>query len=210
MVVKKTLKPIKKPKVAPPKKMAKKVVAKPSKPTVKVVTVARTPGPTRIVTERVKIAEPLRPLSHAKKLTKKELDQFKELLVEERRKIHRHLENLSETSNEDLQPIATGDQADIANLEISQAALQKIGKRETYLLKKIELALGKIDDGTYGDCENCGEPIGAGRLLARPVAQLCIDCKQEQETIERKFSNRDDASGDDEDAEGTEEGEGEE
>lgn len=125
------------------------------------------------------------------KLKKKELDKFKELLDEEKRKILRHLENLSESSEMELgETTAGGDEADIASLEISQKSLEKIGKRETYLLKKIDLALKKIEDGEYGLCENCGEPIGLPRLMARPVAQLCIDCKQEQENVERRFSNR--------------------
>ena len=128
-------------------------------------------------------------------LKKKELEKFKKLLEEEQRKITRHLEDLSESSNEELD-ISTGDSVDIASLEINQANLQKIGKREAYLLKKIDLALKKIEDGTYGECESCGEPIAAGRLMARPVAQLCIDCKTQQENQERKFSNREQVDGD--------------
>ena len=128
-------------------------------------------------------------------LKKKELDKFKKLLEEEQRKITRHLEDLSDSSNEELD-LSTGDSVDIASLEINQANLQKIGKREAYLLKKIDLALKKIEDGTYGECESCGEPIAPGRLMARPVAQLCIDCKTQQENQERKFSNREQVDGD--------------
>ncbi len=128
-------------------------------------------------------------------LKKKELEKFKKLLEEEQRKITRHLEDLSDSSNEELD-LSTGDSVDIASLEINQANLQKIGKRETYLLKKIDLALKKIEDGTYGECESCGEPIAVGRLMARPVAQLCIDCKTQQENQERKFSNRESADSD--------------
>ena len=124
-----------------------------------------------------------------KALKKKELDSFKNILNEEKRKILRHLEDISESAEEGL-TMSGGDSADIASLEINQASLQKIGKREETLLRKIDLALTKIEDGSYGLCENCGEPIGAARLTARPVAQLCIDCKTEQENVERKFSNR--------------------
>ena len=142
-----------------------------------------------------------------KALKKKELDQFKALLIEEKRKILRHLEDITESSEEGL-TMSSGDSADIASLEINQASLQKIGKREEALLRKIDLALKKIEDGTYGLCENCGEPIGVARLTARPVAQLCIDCKTEQENVERKFSNRE-PSEDDEDSLGGESEEGE-
>ena len=122
-------------------------------------------------------------------MKKKDLDKFRALLEEERKKILRHLEEVSESSEEGLES-GSGDSADIANIEINQANLQKIGKREGYLLKKIDLGLSKIEDGTYGECESCGEEIGIPRLMARPVAQLCIDCKTEQESMERRFSTR--------------------
>jgi DnaK suppressor protein len=120
---------------------------------------------------------------------KKELENFKNLLQEERRKVLRHLEDLSESSQEELD-LTTGDSVDLASLEINQNSMHKIGKRETYLLKKIDLALSKIDEGSYGECESCGEQIAVGRLMARPVAQLCIDCKTEQENQEKRFSSK--------------------
>ncbi len=124
-------------------------------------------------------------------LKKKELEKFQALLEEEKRKILHHLQDLSDSSGGEEINLNSGDQADIASQEINQASLQKIGKREKYLLKKIEIALGKIRDGNYGECEMCGEPIAPARLMARPVAQLCIDCKTEQESNERKFTSRD-------------------
>jgi DnaK suppressor protein len=123
-------------------------------------------------------------------MKKKELDTLKSLLLEERKKIMRHLESLSDSAEEDLE-VGSGDSVDIASQEINQANIQKIGKRETYLLKKIDLALEKVENGTYGECESCGEEIAVARLMARPVAQLCIDCKTDQENTERKFSSRD-------------------
>ncbi len=125
-------------------------------------------------------------------MKKKELDQFKKILDEDKKKILRHLESLSDSSEQELDTSpASGDSVDLASLEINQASLQKIGKRETYLLKKIDIALNKIEDGTFGECEMCGEQISPARLMARPVAQLCIDCKTFQESQERKFSQRD-------------------
>lgn len=130
-------------------------------------------------------------------MKKKELNTFKQLLNEEKKKILHHLEDLTDSSEADLD-LSTGDSVDIAALEINQANLQKIGKRESYLLKKIDLALAKIEDGSYGVCENCGEEIGVPRLTARPVAQLCIDCKTEQESVERRYSSGDSEDDDDE------------
>ncbi len=58
--------------------------------------------------------------------------------------------------------------------------------RERKLMVKIEEALQRLDDGNYGVCEECGHKIGVARLKARPVTTLCIDCKSDQETKERK------------------------
>jgi DnaK suppressor protein len=58
--------------------------------------------------------------------------------------------------------------------------------RERGLLNKIEKSLEKIERGGYGECESCGEEIGLERLRARPVADCCIDCKDEQERLERQ------------------------
>lgn len=125
-------------------------------------------------------------------MNKKDLGKFKKLLDEEKKKIIKHLEQLEEHAEHDLNnTVGVGDQLDQAALEMSQASLQKIGKREQSLLNKINVALQKIEDGTYGECEECGEDISPARLQARPVAQLCIDCKTIQEKQEKKFSSRD-------------------
>jgi DnaK suppressor protein len=136
-------------------------------------------------------------------MKKKDLDQLKKLLEEEKRRILRHLEDLSDTSVQDIDT-PSGDSVDLAALEINQNSLVKVGKRELNHLKKIDAALQKMEDGTYGECESCGEQIAVARLLARPVAQLCIDCKTAQENEERKYTDR----STDEDSEGLpEEGE---
>ncbi len=130
-------------------------------------------------------------------MKKKDLQIFEKSLLEEKRKILRHLEELSQESSGQEINLTAGDPADMASIEINQAALQKIGKRESFLLKKIEKALGKINDQTYGECESCGEEIGIPRLKARPVAELCIDCKTIQENQERRYSNGEKAEDDD-------------
>lgn len=74
---------------------------------------------------------------------------------------------------------------DIASQEIDRSFLLRLIDRERKLLKKIEKAVEKIDNGTYGICESCGAEIPIGRLEARPVTDLCIECKTEQEEIEK-------------------------
>ena len=122
-------------------------------------------------------------------MKKKEQETLKAMLEEEKRRIQRHLDDLSDTSVADLET-ASGDSVDIASLEINQNSLLKIGKRELNHLKKIDAALAKFEDGTYGECESCGEQIAVARLMARPVAQLCIDCKTAQENEERRYTDR--------------------
>ena len=120
-------------------------------------------------------------------MKKKEREELKEILLAEKKRILRHLEDLSHSSEEQMD-FGIGDDADLASIETSQTSLQKIGKREAFLLKKINKALAKVEDGSIGVCEECGEDIGLPRLKARPVAQLCIDCKTEQENTERRFN----------------------
>ncbi len=74
---------------------------------------------------------------------------------------------------------------DIASAEIDRSFLLRLRDRERKLLKKIEKAIEKIDNGTYGICELCGKEIPIERLEARPVTDLCIECKTEQEEVEK-------------------------
>jgi DnaK suppressor protein len=77
------------------------------------------------------------------------------------------------------------DSGDIATVELNQTFTIRLREREEKLLKKIESALGRIDDGSFGVCEECGEEIEIKRLIARPVTTLCIDCKSRQEAEEK-------------------------
>ena len=64
--------------------------------------------------------------------------------------------------------------------------------RERKLLRKIDAALSRIEDGSYGYCEETGEEIGLKRLEARPVATLCLEAQERRELAERQFRDRDD------------------
>ena len=78
------------------------------------------------------------------------------------------------------------DPTDRASLESDRNATLRIRDRERKLITKIDEAIQRIKDGTYGLCESCGEPIGVERLKARPVTTFCIDCKSAQEDEERR------------------------
>jgi DnaK suppressor protein len=78
------------------------------------------------------------------------------------------------------------DEMDTASSEVNLQFTGRLREREQGLLSKIDAALEKIDRGEYGKCMNCGEDIGIARLRARPVAELCIECKAEEEKLERR------------------------
>ena len=78
------------------------------------------------------------------------------------------------------------DEMDMALAESSLSFAGRIRERESKLLSRIGEALERIDQGDYGECTSCGEEIEVRRLLARPVARLCIACKNEQELLERQ------------------------
>lgn len=77
------------------------------------------------------------------------------------------------------------DPADRATLESDRNFTLRIRDRERKLIGKIKEALERIEDGSYGICEECGEDISEARLKARPVTTLCIDCKKRQEMDEK-------------------------
>ena len=77
------------------------------------------------------------------------------------------------------------DPNDRATLESGRSFELRIRDRERKLVTKIDEAIARIDEGSFGVCEDCGEEIGLKRLEARPVTTLCIDCKTLQETREK-------------------------
>ncbi len=111
-------------------------------------------------------------LEHFRKLLQKKLD---DLLGE----ADKTLEDM--TDMDDHFP----DPTDRATVESDRSFELRIRDRERKLIKKIKKSLEKIDEGTYGICEECGEEIGIKRLEARPVTTLCIECKSRQEKEEK-------------------------
>jgi DnaK suppressor protein len=81
-----------------------------------------------------------------------------------------------------------GDEIDRASREASETLELRTRDRCRKLLGKIDTALARIEDGSYGWCEETGEPIGLARLLARPVATLCVEAQERREIRERQGS----------------------
>ena len=100
------------------------------------------------------------------------------------------LENAGETTEhlrEDT--VVVPDPADRATIEEEHALELRTRDRERKLLKKIEQSIQRIDNGDYGYCDETGEPIGVGRLLARPTATLSLEAQQRRELKQKMFGD---------------------
>ncbi|MGJ9412023.1 TraR/DksA family transcriptional regulator [Aeromicrobium sp. CF4.19] len=76
---------------------------------------------------------------------------------------------------------AGNDQADVGSTSLERDAEMSLAANQRELLQQTEKALGRLEQGTYGVCESCGEAIGKMRLQAFPRATLCMQCKQREE-----------------------------
>ncbi|MEK6607925.1 MAG: TraR/DksA C4-type zinc finger protein [Myxococcota bacterium] len=119
-------------------------------------------------------------------MKKKDLKRFGETLVVKRGEI---LRNAKRTLTEDmtLDTDDLPDEMDLASSEYLHSFTFRLRGREKTFLKKIDHALAKLDDGSFGLCESCGEDISLKRLEARPETTLCIRCKEDQERMEKAY-----------------------
>ena len=108
---------------------------------------------------------------------------FKEILLKRLDELYDEAEKTvaGMTDTEETFP----DPTDRATLESDRNFMLRIRDRERKLIVKIREALQRIEDGTFGLCESCGDEITADRLKARPVTTLCIECKRKEESTER-------------------------
>jgi DnaK suppressor protein len=120
-------------------------------------------------------------------MNKVQLKKFKTLLTEKREEI---VKKAKQTLEEDMSLDANDlpDEMDLASSEYLQSFTFRLRCREKAFLEKIQKALAKIDDGTFGVCEECSEEISVKRLEARPETTLCIRCKEDQERMEKDYS----------------------
>ena len=100
-------------------------------------------------------------------LTELELTQFRKVLDERRARLLNEAEEHAETVKE-AGALRMSDEVDLASAEYEQAFEHRLRDREKGLLRKLEKALRRLDEGEYGECESCGNFIGAKRLTARP------------------------------------------
>ena len=119
-------------------------------------------------------------------LKKKDLKRFRDILLAKKKEI---LRNAQRTLNEDmtLDSDDLPDEMDLASSEYLHSFTFRLRGREKVFLQKIDHALEKIKDGSFGVCEQCDEPISIKRLEARLETTLCIRCKEDQERIEKAY-----------------------
>ena len=80
-----------------------------------------------------------------------------------------------------LEKTQIAEEAEAASHDLSMNLTIQLHERDRMVLFQIDRALGKLQDGTYGQCESCAEMITTGRLKASPFSTLCVGCKEEQE-----------------------------
>ncbi|MCP4443858.1 MAG: conjugal transfer protein TraR [Myxococcales bacterium] len=123
----------------------------------------------------------------AKTLNKKDIEKFKSELETKRDSVYLNAKKTL-TDNMVLDTNDLPDEMDLASSEALQSFEFRLRGREKAHLSKLNLALRKIDDGSFGTCTECDEPINKKRLEARPETQLCIRCKEDQERDEKVYS----------------------
>ena len=119
-------------------------------------------------------------------MDERQTEHFRQLLLAWKHQLRGEVERTVQHLQKEA--VAFADPNDRASQEEEFALELRARDRERRLIHKIDLALGQLDEGTYGYCEACGEPIGARRLEARLTATLCIDCKELEERRDRKLS----------------------
>ena len=119
-------------------------------------------------------------------MNQKDLKRYKKMLEDSKTSLLESAKKtLMEESNFDTDDLP--DEIDQASSEYTQSMVFRLRDREKFLLQKIDKALERIDNGTFGVCERCEEEISPKRLDARPVTTLCIRCKEEQEKKEKSY-----------------------
>jgi DnaK suppressor protein len=99
------------------------------------------------------------------------------------------LSNADSTVEHLHENVVVPDPADRATIEEEHALELRTRDRERKLLKKVQQSIAAIDNGDYGWCEETGDPIGIGRLLARPTATLSLEAQQRRELRQKMYGD---------------------
>ena len=112
-------------------------------------------------------------------MKKRDLERLKRKLLKKREEILSKLEELGRETSEEGETLI--EYYDKAAFQFNREYKIALGEKEAEILKDIEDALRKMDEGTYGICEECGKPISVKRLTAVPWARYCVECAERLE-----------------------------
>jgi DnaK suppressor protein len=140
-----------------------------------------------MASDRVKLKKGYKPLKKEKYMCPNHLEYF-------RQKLETWREDLIEESRETISHLQhevrdVGDEAERATRETENSLELRTRDRYRKLIRKIDKALIRIEDGEYGYCEETGEEIGLARLEARPIATLCLDAQERWELRQRQMGD---------------------
>jgi DnaK suppressor protein len=166
----------------PPIRLASKPIAPPVAPR------RRSGG--NVLSGPVKGFTPYQPKRGEEYMNRDQLEHFRQLLLAWKRELMEEVDRTMLHMKDDAANFP--DPNDRATQESEFGLELRTRDRERKLLKKIDSALARIDDGTYGYCEETGDEIGLRRLEARPVATLCVEAQERRELAERQFRDRED------------------
>ncbi len=123
--------------------------------------------------------------------SKAEIESAKKVLIKMKKDIFKEIDaGIKEGSSKDSTEYR-GDNYDIASNERDRELMYMLGDRERKKVREIDNALLKIKEGTYGVCDECGEPISKKRLKIIPYSNLCINCQSKAEEEEKKQLSED-------------------
>lgn len=123
-----------------------------------------------------------------KKLGKKELDNFKKIILKRKEEVLAEIEHISEDTLKKSQKDASGDisgytyhMADVATDNYDREFSLGLASDERKIIYELDDALKRVEEGTFGTCEDCQAPIAKSRLKVVPYARLCIKCQEKKE-----------------------------
>ncbi|MBI2725982.1 MAG: RNA polymerase-binding protein DksA [Polaromonas sp.] len=131
--------------------------------------------------------EEVKAMPDSEYMNEKQMAFFRHKLSILKQDIHNSAGETTEHLREDT--VVVPDPADRATIEEEHALELRTRDRERKLLKKIEQSIARIDSGDYGYCDETGEPIGVGRLIARPTANLSLEAQQRRELKQKMFGD---------------------
>ncbi len=143
---------------------------------------------TGIKKAKKKIIAPYKEKKGEEYMNQDQLEHFRKILLSWKRELMEEVDRTVHHMKEDASNFA--DPSDRATQEEEFSLELRTRDRERKLLRKINAALLRIDDGSYGYCSETGEEIGIRRLEARPVATLCLEAQQRREMAKRQFRDR--------------------